>query len=181
MPYHFDLFIVNDRRLIHSFSDSDSPFISGHDFITLNLFLAHIKRPHITIKTRQLSKLDHTTLQTELANKLEFLFSDPRAYNTIDTIESHITTALETTFDDLVPIRTITITHKMKPWVTPAILETMKDRDHAFKRASQSHCPLDIEENRHLRSSVSNYLDTAKSKYLEARLTKAKSSKERWR
>ena len=40
IPCHttLDLFIVNDRSLIHSFSQSDSPFIAGHDFITLNLF-----------------------------------------------------------------------------------------------------------------------------------------------
>ena len=69
----------------------------------------------------------------------------------------------------------------MKPWVTPTILKAMKERDRAFQRASLSHYPLEIAEYKHLRSSVSNALDTAKSKYLETKLTNAKSSKERRR
>ena len=52
IPCHatLDVFIANDRSLIHSFSQSDSPFIAGHDLITLNRFLTHTKPPPIAIK-----------------------------------------------------------------------------------------------------------------------------------
>ena len=69
--------------------------------------------------------MDHTTLQTKLANKLELIFSDPRVYNTIDTIEKQITQSYKPLLT-ILHIRTIAITHKMKPLVTPAILNTMK-------------------------------------------------------
>ena len=81
IPAHttLDLFLVNDPALIHSFSKSDSPFIAGHDFINLTLFLSLPKPPPVQIQTRQLSKLDHTLLHAELTNKLESLFSDTHA------------------------------------------------------------------------------------------------------
>ena len=99
------------------------------------------------------------------------LFIDIHTDSSIDDYEHQFTTALQTTFDKLAPIRTVTITHKKKPLVTPEILKVMKKRDGAFKRASQSHSLLDISEHKRLRSSVSNSLDTAKSKYLGTRIT----------
>ena len=62
---------------------------------------------------------------------------------------------------------------------TYEILKAMRERDRAYKKASQSHCPQEKKERKHLRALVSNSLDTAKSRYLESRLTKAQSSKER--
>ena len=59
--------------------------------------------------------------------------------------------------------------------------KTVDSADCLFQRASQSHSPLDISEHKRLRFSVTNSLATAKSKYLETRITNAKSSKERWR
>ena len=95
---------------------------------------------------------------------MELLFSDQRENNAIDTIEKKVTIALQTTFDKFALIRTITITHKMKPWVMPAMFKAMKERGLAFKRASLSHCPIDINENKHLRSKDSYSLEIAKRK-----------------
>ena len=78
IPVHnsLDLFIVNDLSLVHSFSQSQSPFIAGHDFITIRLFLTHPKLPLLTIMTHQLSKLDNKTSHNDLHYKLFRLFLD---------------------------------------------------------------------------------------------------------
>ena len=167
IPVHtsLGLFIVNDFSLVHSFSQSQSRFIAGYDFTTLSLFLSHTKPPPLNIMTRQLSKVFLWT--TILPNQK-------------NTIEQRITLSLHSTFDQLAPLRSVTIWCKRNSWVTSEILKAMKERNHAYKKASQSHCPQEKEEHNGLRALVLNFLDTAKNRYLESRRTKAKYSKERW-
>ena len=129
--------------------------------------------------TRQLSKLKNETLQNELHDKLLHLSPDNNTAESIDKIEQRFTLSLQSTFDKLAFLRSVTISPKRKSWVTSEILKAIKERDRAYKKASQSHCPQEKKERKHLRALVSNSLDTAKSRYLESRLTKAQSSKER--
>ena len=94
-------------------------------------------------------------------------------------LEQRTTLFLQTIFDKLAPLGSVTISPKRKPWVTPEILKAMKEHNLVYKKASQPHCPQQKKEHKRLRALVSNSLDTAKSIYLEGRLTKTQSSKER--
>ena len=125
--------------------------------------------------TRKLSKLDNETLQNELHDKLLRFSPDNNTAELIDTIEQRITLPLQPTLEKLAPLRSVTISPKRKPWVTPEILKAMKERDRTYKKAPQSHCPQEKEEHKRLRALVSNSLGTVKSRYLESRLTKGNS------
>ena len=99
----------------------------------------------------------------------------------IDSHEQSLSSAIFNTFEQVAPLRSITILPKHKPWVTPQIKNLMKLRDKAYKLWHQSHLPELRQEFRLLPSSVSNSLDTAKNNYFSNILTNSPSLTKRWR
>ena len=84
------------------------------------------------------------------------------------------------TFDALAPVVQLTIPSKRKPWVTPQVLQLMKQRDRTYKNAHSTHCRLERFRHKALRSAVSNQLDTLKNRYMSTCLDNAQSSKAKW-
>ena len=182
-PSHttLDLFIVNHIENVIHFSKSNSPFIAGHDFIHLTLNIDTPKPPPKTIICRNLNNINLVHLQQVLSS---FLPSNTCAADSVTNIDSHeqsLSLAIFNTFEQIAPLRPITILPKHKPWVTPQIKNQMKLRDKAYKLWDQSRLPELRLKFISLRSSVSNALDTAKNRYFSNILTNSPSLTKRWR
>ena len=178
-PSHttLDLFIVNHIENVIHFSKSIFPFIARHDFIHLILNINTPKRRPKTIVCRNLNNVNLAHL-----HQVPFFFLPSNTCVTdIDSHEQSLSSAIFNTFEQVAPLRSITILPKHKPWVTPQIKNLMKLRDKAYKLWHQSHLPELRQEFRLLRSSVSNSLDTAKNNYFSNILTNSLSLTKRWR
>ena len=182
-PSHttLDLFIVNHIENVIHFSKSVSPFIAGHDFIHLILNIDTPKAPPTTIVCRNLNNLNQNRLHELLSSNLSPENYAPETVTDINRYETSLSSAILNAFEQLAPLKSITIPSKHKPWVTPQIKRQMKIRDKAYKLASQSHLPELKKHFSQLRSLVSNALDTAKNNYLSNILVNSPSLSKRWR
>ena len=182
-PSHttLDLFIVKQIENVAHFSKSTSPFIAGHDFIHLTLNINIPRLPPTAIKCRNLNNLNLNQLHELLSSNLSPTNYAPEIVTDINWYERSLSTAISAAFEQLAPLRSVTIPSKHKPWVTPELKRQMKIRDKAYKLASQSQLPELKACFTRLRSLVSNALDTAKNNYLSNILNNSPSLSKRWR
>ena len=174
-----DIFITNVPSLVTSFSQSASPFIAGHDFISMNISLSVPRPPPITFLSRQLTRVNWHILNTNLRQQLQQMDIDHDNISPVDAMESSLTKAITAAFDAIAPVRRITIRSKEKPWVTPDLLVMIKDRERMFKVASNLGTPALVAKFKSLRSQVCNKIDTKRTQYLASRLEQAPSAKAR--
>lgn len=87
--------------------------------------------------------------------------------------QKRLTSALISAYDAAAPLRKITLSSKRIPWVSPAILALMKQRDKVYNLACTTGLSRYVEGFKALRSSVSNMLDTAKKSYIAGRISSA--------
>ena len=139
-PSHttLDLFLVKHIKSVVHFTQSNSPFIAGHDFIHLTLNVATPKPPPKTVICRTLKSINTEQLHHLISARLPPLTLNLQSDADINLLEHSITTSILSSFDHLAPNRSITILPKHKPWITPHIKNLMKKRDKAYKIASQS-------------------------------------------
>lgn len=145
-PSHttLDLFIVNDLKLVSSFTKSDSPFIAGHDFIELSFHCNNPKPTSKIILTRSLQTSDpikithafhealHSTPLTTSLLDTTHTFNSPSPL-TVDSYERALSQAIISAFDSAAPLRSVKLSSKRQPWVSPAIRALMRKRDLAYK------------------------------------------------
>lgn len=201
-PTHtwLDLFIVKDPAAVLELKKSESPFIAGHDFIEINYRCS--KPQHCTkqIYSRCLHKVSPdaqvSAVQTNFAHLPPFSAVDHRAFLTspaapvvllgargacADSWQRQITASLIAAFDSVAPLRTITLSSKHKPWVSPAIRALMRKRNSAYHTAYASKNTADIERFKALRAEVCNKLDSPKNDYLANRLSQAPDANSKWK
>ena len=155
-----DLFITPKTQSVTSFSQSESRFIAGHDFIELSIPYRIPRPPPQTITSRCLSKIPAGQIFTALLPKLTPLSLSIAATHSVDTLTKSLTEAISTSFNEIAPLKTFTIPSKHKPCVSPQVISKIKQRDQAYKTAHRSNSQLDIAHFKSLRSAVSNLLDS---------------------
>ena len=114
-------------------------------------------------------------------SQLELPVNNSTLPNSIDLLQRTTTSAITRTFNILAPLKTISISSKCKPWVTPQTRILMRLRDQAYGKATNTSLSSDILRYKSLRSQVSNTLDTAKNNYIGSKLENASSPAAKWR
>lgn len=180
---HLDLFIVGDPSQVRDYRKSPSPFIDGHDFIELDL---DCPRPPIVrkvITSRQLTKINQPDLLALLSQSL----TQPQKHLTADLsgadcdqMARSLSSSIISAFDNTAPVKSIHLSTRRKPWVSPQILSLMRHRDRLYNAYRRSGASADLDIYRRARSTVSNQLDTARNRYLGNKLAAATDLKSKW-
>lgn len=191
-----DLFLLNDPDRLVQYRKSDAPFTVGHDLIEIDYFVANSPPPPQMITCRNLHHITPNTIEPHLIQALTKLlppppkavapplchnFADHSLSSLTDSLTAAITAAINSTFDDLAPLRTFMTSPKHKPWVTSHIQQEIKQRNNLYKRASRFPCPVTIEAYRIKRNRVSNLISTAKNNFIADRITRAPTPAAKWR
>ena len=79
--------------------------------------------------------------QTLLSSTLFLENYAPETVTEINCYERSLSSVILNAFEQLAPLKSVTMLSKHKPWVTPPIKKQMKTRDKAYELASQSHLP----------------------------------------
>ena len=195
-----DLFLVKSDDRVLAYQKSPAPFIAGHDFIELTLACSKLPPVVKHVPMRNLKTVNLAELERHLTHQLSTstvpppftpntfiatsshteLVLGPCSAN-VDRSEGALTKALLSAFDAVAPLRTIVLSSRRKPWVTPQIRALMKTRDRAYKIVCDSRTPTNLARFRALRSEVCNALDSAKNQHIASRLAEAPSAEAKWR
>ena len=73
--------------------------------------------------------------------------------------------------DEMCPIKTFKIKQIKQPWITPRLIELIKDKDKILKSAKRSKNPEQWAEAKRLRNACTNRLRKAKADFIKEQLT----------
>ena len=91
-------------------------------------------------------------------------------------------TNIQSTIDNMCPIRSFNIKQMKDPWITNEILESIHDKDRLLSRAKRSNDPQDWTDARLRRYEVKNMTKHAKSNFIKDNLNNYKNdSKKFWK
>ena len=162
-----DLFLVKSDDRVLAYRKSPAPFIAGHDIIELTL--ACSKPPPIArrVPLRSLKRVNLGELERHLTHQLETSpVSSPFTPNTfiatspstelvlgpcsadVDRCEDTLAKALLSASDAVAPLRSVVLSSRRKPWVSPQIRALMKTRDRAYKLACNFRTPTNLAQSR---------------------------------
>ncbi|CAB0032320.1 unnamed protein product, partial [Trichogramma brassicae] len=154
----------------------------AHDLIELR-YCVPVKppKPPNTIKSRRLGSVNPGRLRDLLTSQFATVSADLASSESgVDAAVTSFAAGLLSVFDTIAPLRAFTVRSRCKPWVAPDLRRLMKDRDRAYKRASDSEVQMDIYNYRKLRNLVKTRLDQAKNDYIANRILSAPNAKSRW-
>lgn len=179
---HIDVMISDSPNKIQNFYQSQTPFIAGHDFITVVYKVHGYHYQQKMITTRNFKNCNIENLSETLKNML-----DRKSLNQLDVRNpasslSSSLASLNNCINDALDIHAPFITRKiarpLAPWLTYDLKVRMKIRDDLYKRAKRTRnnalmrdyrlarkrLKLDIRtaKNRHLVTSLADQLDSAK-------------------
>ena len=182
-----------------SYSKSDTPFITGHDFIVLSLTYAKLPSTAKSVMLRDLKRVDPESLCPALSRYLPTPFphapfssysfiattitaelvSGPSLVDT-NASQRALSCALISALDSVAPLCKLILSSRHKPWVNPQIRALMRSRDRAYRLARSSGSATDLARFRSLRSQTSNALDSAKNTHVASRIADAPSAEAKW-
>ena len=81
---------------------------------------------------------------------------------------------IEKVLDQIAPVRTFKFRCTKPAWLIDDLIELMRDRDAALKRASKSKKEEDKKQARNIRNLVNQYIKRARSEYLQEQLDNLK-------
>ncbi|CAB0036288.1 unnamed protein product [Trichogramma brassicae] len=114
----------------------------------------------IPIKSRRLGSVNPGRLRDLLTSQFATVSADLASSESgVDAAVTSFAAGLLSVFDTIAPLRAFTVRSRCKPWVAPDLRRLMKDRDRAYKRASDSEVQMDIYNYRKLRNLVKTRLD----------------------
>ena len=78
---------------------------------------------------------------------------------------------IRTELDKMCPLKTFRIKQVKQPWITPGLIELIKDKDKALKNAKKTKNPVLWTEAKRLRNACTNRLKQAKANFIKDQLT----------
>lgn len=131
-----DLFIVDNLTKIAAYFKSSSPFIAGHDLISVQYNLKGSLVTKHKCYRRNYSRVDETE-SNDLARvdvqRLCEIFSSSKPNCDVDNILFKLTTSIISPLDNLAPLESMKVaTHKFR-WVTSEIKNMIQHRNSLYK------------------------------------------------
>ena len=83
-------------------------------------------------------------------------------------------TKIEEVLDQIAPVKTFKFRNTKPGWLSDDLIEMMRDRDTALKRASKSTKEDDRKQARNIRNLVNHYVKRARSEFLKEQLENLK-------
>ena len=77
---------------------------------------------------------------------------------------------INTIIDKKCPVKSYKVKQQKEPWITPPLLELIKDKDHALKKAKRKKDDLLWKEAKRLRNDCTKRLRTARADYIKENL-----------
>ena len=72
--------------------------------------------------------------------------------------------------DEMCPLKLFKIKQEKEPWISNQLIELIKDKDYALKRAKKSKDPLLWAESKRLRNNCTKKLRDARADYIKDNL-----------
>ena len=129
------------------------------------------------IKTRY-SKCNFTGRSYRNYNKEEFQNkvhdSDWRDYDQINTVSGKWKEMLRIILkciDELCPTKSFSVKQEKEPWITPQLIELIKDKDHAIKKAKRKNKDPNLwKQAKQLRNTCTKRVRNARAEYIQENL-----------
>ena len=77
---------------------------------------------------------------------------------------------IETTLNEICPLRTFRIKKYKEPWITQELLELIKDKDSLLKKAKRTKCPEDLTIAKRYRNDCLSKIRKAKADFVSSEL-----------
>lgn len=157
-----DVMLVDSSDKVLSFEKSVAPYINGHDYIILDLYLARPDKPVYVTTSRDFRCFSPSAFLDDLLPQIQELDSVQSVNDRLDRFRL----AACNLFDVHAPLSTRTFKRKPLPWFTSELRRMCKDRDKLHKRAKESGSPSLKESYRIMRRDVKKAIRKARDDFL---------------
>ena len=153
--------------------------LSDHEMVLITRKKVKIKQEKITFIGRSYKNYDKAKFSERLLNQNWDSFNNEN--NNPELLWNTIVDNITKSIDNMCPLKTFKVRSTDKPWFTNEILEQIKDKDRALKRAKKSGKNDDWKLARRLRNDCLKEVRRAKSNFIQDELnTNWNDSKKFW-
>lgn len=138
-----DVVILDSNDKLINYTKSTTPFIAGHDSISVTLNLTVPPPQPRQLLRRMIKHFDSLDFQASLRSTLSSLPSmAPSSPDLLDEFISNFSRSVTTTFDTHAPLRSFTVSKPPTPWLTGELKRLLKERNSLYQRSKRSNNPL---------------------------------------
>ena len=160
-----DLFFTNSDLIYNVGVESLN--ISDHSLILLSRRRLPKIRTKCSFLGRSYRRYDKTVFQNNILNSDWTKFDDSP---TIDDKWKELENIIRNCIDNMCPLKHFRIKQEKEPWITPQLIELIKDKDHILKRAKRSKNPAIWAEAKRFRNNCTRRLRDARADFIRQNL-----------
>ena len=141
--------------------------ISDHELI----LVTRKKGPTVKVKCAFYGRSYRNFDKTQFKNKLsEYNWDNLQDINNVDRKWAYLHKTISDILDEMCPIKKFKINKIKQPWITPQLLELIKDKDFKLAKAKRSKLPADWMEARKIRNFCTKRLRNAKAEFIRDKM-----------
>ncbi|XP_044582947.1 uncharacterized protein LOC123263967 [Cotesia glomerata] len=167
--------IVSNINNIVSTFQSDVPFLSGHDIISVTLNYSVPKHSLITFRCRNWNLLSNESIVEWLNG---FLLEFNGEYPSVDDSVFHLNSNVLNIIDSIALERVVRVSRPPAPWITDEIRDLQRRRDRLYRIFRRSG--FAYTEYCNVRRLIKKRIIEAKKNHLQSRFRYARSPKAIW-
>ncbi|XP_043470936.1 uncharacterized protein LOC122504103 [Leptopilina heterotoma] len=173
-----DLCVVDDKDKLIAISQSQAPFVAGHELISISYRWEFENKTCSTKSYRNLSRIDDCTFLSTLRS---FNWSCFNQSQSVDNKQSLISEAITSALDEHAPLHNHVIRGKVCPWMNDEIRDLICQRDSAFRAWKRGGNTLTRSNFKKLRNKVKSLVKQARDRYNTDRLKNITDSGKLWK
>ena len=158
--------ILSNSDIVHKVGVMDIN-ISDHSMILLTRKRLSKPKKKCSFKGRSYRNYDKDIFQNNIRN------SDWTKFNVLNTAEGkwkEFENITRSCIELMCPIKQFKVKQEKEPWITPQLIELIKDKDLALKRAKKSKNPVLWREAKRIRNNCTKRLRDARAEFMRHNL-----------